>query len=57
MTLAFSILAIWFVLAVLVALSGAWLMRGGRGLATQQTDALEPRSAPPARSSDARPAT
>ncbi len=52
MTLAFSILAIWFALAVLVALSGAWLMRGGRSLGAQQSEALEPRSASPATPSD-----
>ncbi len=55
MTLALAILGIWFILAVLVALSGALLMRGGRSLIVQPSEALEPRSAP-VPPSDARPA-
>lgn len=47
MGLAFAILAIWFALALLVALAGAWLMRGGSSMGTQRIEALEPKPASP----------
>ncbi|HYE05252.1 MAG TPA: hypothetical protein VEL07_06955 [Planctomycetota bacterium] len=57
MTLALAILGIWCLLAVLVALTGAWLMRGGRGPATQESEALEPKPVPAAAQPEARPLT